>query len=125
MNAEWSYDVFVEMWVNTSDVFRPCVDPEIQDSTCELHFGASLPKVNGITDYSRFYKNLYFADFRTKPGVPWTGLGYTYDWGNPRNPQGASEFIVSPGAAYEIRRAVPTADYCKPESPATTAASRS
>lgn len=27
-------------------------------------------------------------------GWPWTRLGYTYDWGNPRNPVGLSEFVL-------------------------------
>ncbi len=27
-------------------------------------------------------------------GYPWTRLGYTYDWGNPRNPVGLSEFVL-------------------------------
>jgi len=44
--------------------------------------------------------------------VPWTGLGYTYDWGNPDSEVGASEFILVPGAAYQVKRAVPTAEYC-------------
>ena len=25
---DWEYDVFVEMWVNPEDLFRPCVDPQ-------------------------------------------------------------------------------------------------
>ncbi len=27
-------------------------------------------------------------------GYPWTRLGYTYDWGNPKNPVGLSEFVL-------------------------------
>jgi hypothetical protein len=113
LNASWTYDVFLEMWIDPAEVFRPCVDPEPTDSTCHLEFATTPPVVKGIANYPAFYKNLYFADFRTPPGVPWTGLGYTYDWGNPRSREGASEFILSPGAHYEIRRVVPTAQYCQ------------
>ena len=35
LNASWSYDVFLEMWIDPAEVFRPCVDPEPTDSTCE------------------------------------------------------------------------------------------
>ena len=28
LNADWNYDVFVELWVDPADMFRPCVDPE-------------------------------------------------------------------------------------------------
>jgi hypothetical protein len=114
LNADWKYDVFVEMWVSPGDLFRPCVDPEVTDSTCNRNFQNPPPAVKGIKDYPAFYKNLYFADFRSLPGVPWTGLGYTYDWGNPQNEKGASEFILRPDAGYEIHKAIPTVDYCNP-----------
>ncbi|MGH9412070.1 MAG: hypothetical protein ACRD1V_21755, partial [Vicinamibacterales bacterium] len=113
LNPGWSSDVFVELWVRPADMFRPCVDPEITDSTCNLEFSNPPPVVKGIADYRRFYEDLYFEDFRTSPGVPWTGLGYTYDWGNPARREGASEFILTPGARYEIRDAIPTASYCR------------
>lgn len=108
---EWNYDVFIEIWVNPAQLFRPCVDPQIDDEGCSISFDNELPTVENIRDYVAFYQNLYFNDFRTKPGVPWTGLGYTYDWGNPELPVGASEFILIPGASYEIKRVVKTMDY--------------
>jgi len=56
---------------------------------------------------------LYYRSIR--PALqPWTGLGYTYDWGNPVNHVGASEFILIPGAAYNIKGAEPTPKYCQP-----------
>lgn len=113
LKPEWTYDVFVEMWVRPADMFRPCADPEIDDSVCGFSFPDPEPEVSGISCYQCFYKNLYFEDFRTRPGIPWTGMGYTYDWGNPVHPFGASEFILVPGAEYEIVRVVDTMDYLK------------
>jgi hypothetical protein len=113
LNPEWQYDVFVELWVDPEDMFRPCVDPEINDFSCNLKFEDQVPIVKGIQDYPVFYKDLYYSDFRTLPGVPWTGLGYTFDWGNQLTEQGASEFVLIPGAAYEINRVIPTLDYGK------------
>lgn len=96
------YDVFVELWVDPADLFRPCVDPEIHDAGCELEFAAEAkPQVEKIADYAAFYKNLYFKSFRSRPGVPWTGLGYTYDWSNPHSRVGASEYILRPGSPYQ------------------------
>lgn len=112
LGADWQYDVFVEMWVSPEDLFRPCVDPEITDTQCQLSFGPEIPQVKNISDYASFYKNLYYGSFRQGPGVPWTGLGYTYDWGNPAQEIGASEFILVPGAEYEIHRVMSTAQYC-------------
>jgi hypothetical protein len=112
LDASWNYDVFVELWVSPNDLFRPCVDPQINDQECELQFGKTLPQVKNIADYAGFYKNLYFKSFRASAGVPWTGLGYTYDWGNSETAVGASEFILVPNANYEIKRVVSTPDYC-------------
>ncbi|WP_374566211.1 hypothetical protein [Nitrosomonas sp.] len=108
------YEVFVELWVDPADLFRPCVDPEIHDSRCELKFAENeIPQVRNIVNYPAFYKNLYFNDFRSRPGVPWTGLGYTYDWGHPHSRAGASEYILRPGSPYQIKRDVTTAEYCR------------
>ena len=115
LHPDWNYDVFVELWVEPSALFRPCVDPIPDDRTCDVHFADTVAKVPGIANYRNFYENLYFGSSRFPPGVPWTGLGYTYNWGNPENEQGASEFILSPGSPYEIAATVPTMDYCRPE----------
>lgn len=114
LDFSWQYDVFVEMWVSPEELFRPCVDPEITDSQCHLAFSNAVPMVKNLQNYPLFYKNLYFNSFRNKPGVPWTGLGYTYDWGNPLTDEGPSEFIMIPGATFEINQAVATMDYCSP-----------
>ena len=112
LNSEWNYDVFVELWVSPSDVFRPCVDPAPNDNGCELNFGSTVPTVKNIKDYKAFYQNLFYKSFREAPGVPWTGLGYTYDWKDTKHEQGASEFILSPSTPYKIERVVPTLEYC-------------
>ena len=112
LSPDWNYDMFVEMWVSPDDMFRPCVDPQVDDKTCNLQFGDTTPKVKNIPDYQDFYSDLYYKSYRASAGVPWTGVGYTYDWGNPDSDVGASEYILVPGANYEIKRAVPTEQYC-------------
>ncbi|MBD2576297.1 hypothetical protein [Oscillatoria sp. FACHB-1406] len=119
LDPNWQYDVFVEMWVDPADIFRPCVDPEVTDTKCNLKFGEEKPKVAGATlnsaiaDYPLFFKNLYYISIRN--GLqPFTGLGYTYDWGNPSHPVGASEFILIPGAAYTVKdEPILTLKYCQ------------
>lgn len=115
LHPDWQYDVFVEMWVNPGNIIRPCVDPDPTDTTCDLNFGASIPTVKNIADYKQFYQNLYYKSFRAAPGVPWTGLGYTYDWKDPRASEvGESEFVLVPGTPYIIEQAIPTWQYCQP-----------
>lgn len=132
LDPDWNYDVFVELWVDARDLVRPCADPEVSDRQCQVDFPAQLleanptapwsasqPQVAGITPrsgivhYPSFFRELYYRSIRTNL-QPFTGLGYTYDWGNPQSKVGASEFVLLPGAAYTIERAVPTADYCQP-----------
>jgi hypothetical protein len=108
-----NYDVFVEMWIKPEDIFRPCVDPEINDSQCNKAPPAAFPVVANIPNYGAFYQNLYFTRFRSSNPYPWTGIGYTYDWGGGENKVGASEFILVPEASYEVKQAVTTLDYCK------------
>jgi len=63
---------------------------------------------------TRSDRGLYYKSFRGSVGVPWTGLGYTYDWGNPDSDVNASEFILVPAAPYTIEAVVPTMAYCRP-----------
>lgn len=112
LHYEWSYDVFAEMWVSPSDMFRPCVDPQVDDSTCDMKFGKQIPEVRNIANYKKFYQNLYYNDFRVLPGVPWTGLGYTYDWKDNGTDIGASEYILTPSTEYKIKQSYSTAEYC-------------
>ena len=109
---DWQYDVFVELWVNPEQLFRPCVDPETSDSQCQTEVPKNFPALSEIPDYGLFYSQLYFKSFRASAGVPWTGLGYTYDWGNPQTKVGASEFILKPNSPYEIKQVLTTREYC-------------
>src|SRR5205085_6021426 len=70
LDPSWQYDVFVEMWVRPSDLFRPCPDPETTDSQCNLNLAASSPPVRHIKDYNTFFKNLYYKSFRSGPLAP-------------------------------------------------------
>lgn len=46
-------------------------------------------------------------------GYPWTRLGYTYDWGNPRREIELSEFVIREPAMVQIRAVTATDDYCR------------
>jgi hypothetical protein len=45
-------------------------------------------------------------------GYPWTRLGYTYDWGNPKSEIGLSEFVIKNGAPIKIHSVVNADAYC-------------
>jgi hypothetical protein len=104
---------FVEMWVKGEDLMRPCIDGEINDSSCDL---LPLP----VPDSSPVVKAIYTNSYTNakKEYYPWSGLGYTYDWGNPQKPhQGPSEFIINPTpekpVEVEVFSVTPTQEYCR------------
>ncbi len=103
----------VELWVNPADLFRPTADPEITDGEAELAF----PEVRGYlsvsADYRAWYERTAAARYRPPrgPAYPWTRLGYTYDWGNPRSRVGLSEFVIRPGSTLTVRSVTATKAY--------------
>ncbi|GAA6621264.1 hypothetical protein [Scytonema sp. NUACC26] len=102
---------FVEMWVKAEDLSRPCIDPEINDSSCQV---LPVPVPDSHSNLQKIYKNSYEGN---GDRYPWTGLGYTYDWGNPQKPHvGASEFLINPepGKSVEVElvSVTPTQEYC-------------
>jgi hypothetical protein len=103
---------FVELWVKPKDLFRPSPDPEISDHEAGLDFPVSDEFVKVDREYKRWFNCLKEKSYG-KDGYPWTRLGYTYDWGNPDNEIGLSEFVVRKGATVEIQSVWPTLDYCR------------
>jgi len=104
-------DLLVEMWVARDDLFRPCPDPEVNDSVCSLQTADPPPTVKNIPNYAQFLLALHEKSYRAD-GAPWTRLGYTYDWAYGSRGIGASEYILVPDADYEVRSVSPPATYC-------------
>ncbi len=106
-------EVFIEIWVQPKDLYRPCPDPEINDMACGLCFSVAADSshqawINSLR-ISSFYPPKDDCDFT---GYPWTQLGYTYDW-NPYNKShvGLSEFILRPNADVIVARQDSTYQY--------------
>jgi hypothetical protein len=71
----------------------------------------------GFTSYENYIKNRKKYIYTAANPYPWTGLGYTYDWGNYNNHVGLSEFVVNGKKAngskisVGIKAVTATADY--------------
>jgi hypothetical protein len=99
----------LEMWVSPKDLFRPCPDSEITDTTCETGFPVDMfrtldpankvrategPEYGVFKTYSSWFTNrTRYGYTRGSSPYPWTRLGYTYDWGSS-NHTGLSEFVL-------------------------------
>jgi hypothetical protein len=101
----------VEMWVSPDDLFRPSPDPEICDYEAQLDVTRSR-SVCISPYYIKWYNHLKATSYG-KNGYPWTRLGYTYDWGNPKSEIGLSEFVIGAGSNIIIHSVTPTAAYHK------------
>ena len=106
--------LFIEFWVKPDDLFRPCPDKEIADSSCNLCFSKedSLDK-----NHIEWITNKRLANYNCDglfKHYPWTALGYTYDW-NPenKNHKGLSEFIIKKNSIIYVKRIIPTEEYLK------------
>lgn len=119
----------VELYVSPADLFRPSPDPEVTDHEAELSFpddryrkyddsllvysempcderyctSCTASGKCGMTTYRNWFSNrrtYIYSQTPVSSPYPWTGLGYTYDWGNPVPPHfGVSEFVINSGAA--------------------------
>jgi len=103
---------FVEIWVDPADLFRPSPDPEITDHEAELDFPRSAKFIAVSEEYVLWFNDLR-AESYGENGYPWTRLGYTYDWGNPDDEIGLSEFVISEGAVVIIHSVTPNLEYVK------------
>ncbi len=100
---------FVEMWVKPEDMFRPCMDPEIDDTTCGMAFPEGVS-----AEHEDWFMNNYASSFGfwQKTRYPWTGLGYTYDWCGADTVVGASEFVVRSGSTVSVTGIIDRNTYC-------------
>lgn len=124
LNPAMDYEVLLEMWVDPKDLFRPSPDPEITDHESELAARTEDNQWIFPSDRNPFVKlddsKMYMDSAWSTPvsfrewfvnraqtiyttsnpadpktwGWPWTRLGYTYDWANPFQRFGLSEFIL-------------------------------
>ncbi|MDD5489393.1 MAG: hypothetical protein PHP25_01785 [Candidatus Moranbacteria bacterium] len=98
---------FADVWVKPEDLFRPCPDPEIDDTACRT----GLP-ANTDPEYVEWFDGNIISSYFSEREYPWTRLGYTYDWGKPDH-EGLSEYVIRKDAEIIVDRVVPTEEYFK------------
>lgn len=85
--ADSAYDYFTLFWVKPEHVIRPAY---ITDVTAQMKNG-----IQHISDpeYKKWFEQNYMYSNVTGH-FPWTRLGYSYDWGNPEQEYGLTEFLI-------------------------------
>lgn len=110
LRPETKNTLFVEFWVRPIDMYRPSPDPEISDQEAELAFPEN-PYYTISQTYKDWFNNRKATIYTGSSAYPWTGLGYTYDWGNRKSHIGLSEYVIVGGALVQIRSITPTEQY--------------
>jgi hypothetical protein len=104
------YKYIIEFWVRKKDIFRPCMDQEVDDDRCELcdltKKDSAVKKWVDDTRIQRYYS------YSLNAQNPWTEFGYTYDW-NPdtKNHTGLSEFVIRKNADVYINHIYTVSEY--------------
>jgi len=97
LRPDKAYAYWVEFWVLPTDLYRPSADPYPGDCEAQLTFTDS-PESSVSADYKQWYNDTESTMYvLSRNGFPWTRLGYTYDWGDPTDEVGFSEFIIRLG----------------------------
>jgi len=106
------YSSFIEIWVQPSDLIRPCPDQETSDTQCDVCFPSNVNPAHKEWINNNRIQSYYGCGLKNQ--FPWTALGYTYDW-NPDNKThvGLSEFIVPVNTNVVIEKIYSNIDYFK------------
>lgn len=99
-----------ELWVKPGDLYRPCPDSQVDDTTCGLTFPSDATSAHK-TWLNNYWGSSYSPWQATH--YPFTGLGYTYDWcSGGTSHVGASEYVVKTGAIAQFIGYTAVEDYC-------------
>lgn len=104
---------FVILQVRSADLFRPCLDSDIRKTTCDR---ANYPEKENL-DHERWMLRQLLSSYNTGEngavsGYPWTGLGYTFDWGSKDGHFGVSEYVLRKGAKAKVLDVISAEQYC-------------
>lgn len=92
------YNIMVLFYADPAGIFRPAHDPDITTTSVGLEFPAYANEkyTVGETNFREWYRLSIASAYEDDSPLPWTQLGYTYDWhGGADSHVGVSEYIVT------------------------------
>ena len=106
--AEDSKNTYISsMWFDPSDVSRPAY---VTDATKQM----KLEFDEGTTEeYKNWFASQYYYSYETKH-LPWTRLGYTYDWSKEaKDRYGLTEFVAWKGTTVTVDKTLTVEEFVK------------
>lgn len=95
------------LWINPSDVYRPAY---VANPTKEmsLTFAEDNP-----ADFKTWFNSQYYYSYDVSK-LPWTRLGYTYDWSEEaKDKYGLSEFVAFNGVSFTVEKTLTVEEFVK------------
>lgn len=107
MSHESQNTYISSLWMDPSEIKRPAY---ITDPTKPM---ALQFDENESEEYKTWFKNQYYYSYDVNK-LPWTRLGYTYDWSEEaKDRYGLSEFIAFKGATFTVDRTLTVSEFLK------------
>ena len=105
LSPDCNFNIMVYFYADPTYMFRPAHDPDITTTTVGLEFPAYANenyKV-GDTNFREWFRYSYESAYEDDSPLPWTQLGYTYDWHEGADPKGLSEYIVTDQCLIKVK----------------------
>ena len=108
LDATCDYDIMVSFYADPATMFRPAHDPDITTTTVGLEFPAyaNAGYRVGETNFREWFRYSVASAYEDDSPLPWTQLGYTYDWHSGADHQGLSEYIVGHHTLIKVKSAL-------------------
>ena len=99
------YNIMVFFYADPAYMFRPAHDPDITTTSAGLEFPkyADEKYKVGETNFREWYRYSVASAFEDDTPLPWTQLGYTYDWHEGSDHRGVSEYIVTHQSLVKVK----------------------
>ena len=106
LSPDCDYDIMVQFYADPAGMFRPAHDPDITTTSAPLDFPAHVDENYkiGETNFREWYRYSVAAAYEDDSPLPWTQLGYTYDWHRDANHVGLSEYIVGHNTLIKVKK---------------------
>ncbi|MBR1546742.1 MAG: hypothetical protein IJ633_08135 [Prevotella sp.] len=105
LSPDCDYNIMVQFYADPSYMFRPAHTPDITTTSAGLEFPAYADTTYtvGETNFREWYRYSFASAYEDDSPLPWTQLGYTYDWHEGANRVGLSEYIVTHQSLIKVK----------------------
>ena len=105
MSHESKNTYISSMWISPEDMIRPAYVTDITKQMA-LQFDE-----NETDEYKTWFTNQYYYSYDVSK-LPWTRLGYTYDWSEEaKDKYGLSEFVAFKGTTVTVDKTLPVEEF--------------